>query len=116
MWFADHVPDPETVTILAVNKSPLVSFYASGKTFSMGKSADVGSRTPQEIVALLEAGASYYLVLDSYYIFESPQLLPLWNDPSLADNFGLSLVEQDSHHRYQIYQGRALSLENNFLP
>ncbi|MBA7554691.1 hypothetical protein ES705_47322 [subsurface metagenome] len=57
----------------------------------------------EEVAALVSSGEADYLLLDNHYIHTRPQLIPLWNNPSLAQNYGLILIHSDSGRLFQVY-------------
>ena len=105
LWLQDNVQNPDDLSIIAPRKSAIALLYASGKNFSVGSSRDFYplDMSLEAIGDLVNAGEINYLLLDNYYASFLPQLTPLWNDPEMAHEYGLSLLHQDSSELFQIY-------------
>ena len=105
LWLQDNVHDPDDLSIIAPRKSEVALFYASGKMFSIGSSRNVVplDMSIATIGTLVNTGEINYLLLDNHYVHALPQLEPLWNNPGMAHEFGLSLLHRDSSDLFQIY-------------
>ena len=104
LWLSEHAQNPEALSIIATRKGEVALFYASNKTFSVGRSQDLTSdMTLEQIGDLMSARAIDYLLLDNHYVNDLPNLMPLWENPTLARYFGLSLVYRDDDDLFQIY-------------
>ncbi|MEW6406227.1 MAG: glycosyltransferase family 39 protein [Chloroflexota bacterium] len=110
LWLHEHAKDPANLNILAPRKGSVALFYASGKQFTMGSSLDTNTDMPPEealegIGSLLNHGGIDYMILDDVYTHTKGPLVPLWNDPDLAQIYRFSLLHRDSADRFQIYVG-----------
>ncbi len=103
-WLRDQDQNLDNLTIIAPQKGEVALFYASGKKEPRGRAMAIPpNMTLEEVAALVSTAEVDYLLLDSHYINTRPQLIPLWNNPSLASEYGLFLVHTDSDELFQIY-------------
>ena len=110
-WLRDNVDDADDLSIIAPRKGAVALFYASDKNFPKGRIQDIDSAmTIGEIGALVNKNDIEhldidYLLLDNLYAHTLPQLEPLWDNPALAQEVGLTLLHRDSNNLFQIYAG-----------
>lgn len=103
-FLQDHVQNLENLTIIDPRKGYVALFYASGKKEPRGKDITIPpNMTLEEVAILVTTGKADYLLLDNHYIHTRPQLIPLWNNPSLAQEYGLFPVYIDTDGLFQIY-------------
>jgi len=109
IWLSDHVQEPQNLNIITTKKGAVILFYASGKTFEMGRSLSGTSLTLEEISSLIKSREYDYLVLEPQYIAASGKLLSLWDNPELAQGYGLFLLYKDSSGLFQVYAGSSIT-------
>ncbi len=102
-WIAENVDEPHEIEIIAPRKAEVAMFYARGKEFPTEISERIASLTLAEIATYINSKKDTYLVLEPLYLSNVPQLLPLWEDPGLAEKHGLTLLVHDSSNRYKIF-------------
>ena len=105
LWLQGNVRDPNDLSIISPKKSAIALFYASGQDFSIGSSRDFypSDMSLEAIGDLVNADEIDYLLLDNFYAYALPHMKSLWNDPEMAQEYGLSLLHQDSNDLFQIY-------------
>ncbi|MFC1567062.1 ArnT family glycosyltransferase [bacterium] len=91
-----HKDDLSMVKIIVPRKFSVLMFYVNDKSEPIkgkGKSAYY-YKNLDEISSEINSGKFNYLVLDSNYIQERDYLIPLWKEPSLANNYKLDIEYQ----------------------
>ncbi|MDO9128245.1 MAG: hypothetical protein Q7U34_00110, partial [Anaerolineales bacterium] len=103
-WLQEHVQNINDLTIITPSKGVVALFYASGKKGPKGKNIRITpNMTLQEVTALVSSGEADYLLLDNWYVHTRQQLMPLWDNPGLAQGYGLFLVYRDTDGLFQVY-------------
>ncbi len=108
IWIADNIDEPHEIGIIAPRKAEVAVFYARGKEFPDKISKNIDSLTLGEIANYLITEKDTYLVLEPFYLHNAPQLEPLWENPGLADAYGLTLLVQDHGNRYKIFTANSI--------
>ena len=106
-WLRDHIEDPSDIVVIGHRKVEVALFYAHGKDFPTKEFTRIDSDeiTLPEAATLVNNPEIDYLLLDSYFIDKMPGLEPLWENPGLAQEYGLTLLHQDDEGLFQIYAG-----------
>ncbi len=107
-WIAENVDEPYEIEIIAPRKADVAMFYARGKEFPTDISERIASLSLAEIATYIISEKDTYLVLEPLYLSNVPQLLPLWEDPGLAENYGLTLLVQDYGNHFLIISAKKI--------
>jgi len=106
VWLAKNIHQTDDLVILSPRKGQIALFYASGKKPSFGKSIRINpDLSLQSVISRVNKKQVNYLLLDNHYVYWTPNMKPLWENPDLADYFGLELVFSDRDNYFQIYEG-----------
>jgi 4-amino-4-deoxy-L-arabinose transferase-like glycosyltransferase len=99
-WVYEHTENPKEAYIIAPGKANLVAYYAAGR-----EEQDFAwmpqEMTAAELRAAMQKGEYDYLVIEESYRGYNAAALALWNDPALAEEYGLTLLHQED--RFQVY-------------
>ena len=106
LWIAENDGNGEEVTTISPRKGGVLLFYAVGKVEPQSLAKSIEPDMALEEVAQFVADNEFdYFVLDNFYLDTREQVLPLWNDPDMAVDFGIQLL----HHEpgvFQVYGSR----------
>lgn len=103
LWLAHfYAGDLNRITVMA-RRGPLVLFYATGKDeIPQGRVVGLPHRFP-EVIETMTREQVDFLIFDTVLIHEHEHLLPLWENPQSAEEFGLKVVHLDPDGLFQIY-------------
>jgi hypothetical protein len=107
-WLRKHSTDTKDMALLGPRKVHVVLTFAGDLSrplnVTSGKYRYIKNLNLSQISDLLHSKKYRYLVLDKFHTPRSaPQFMKLWNDPSIAQEYGLQIVNQEPG-LYQIYE------------
>ena len=103
LWLRDNVSNPDDLSLVASPKSSVLMFYAADQNFVTGNKLSISAQQRDQIGVVMDAEGVDYLVLDNHYVHQMPPLDMLWENPKLAQEYGVSLLYQDFGGLFQIY-------------
>jgi hypothetical protein len=92
-WLRDNVPINDKLRIITPRMDLPILFYAFDMKEFQGSAIRIGNETSiTDVAAIVRSPQADYLILDSYYVYWLPKMVPLWDDPSIANQYGLKLL------------------------
>lgn len=103
LWLRDNVPIDNRIKIMSPYKTEVILFYAWDKREPGGSGIQIGEDwTLDKVSDIVKSNKARYLILDNYYVYWRPKILPLWNLPTNAGEYGLRLLVEEPGV-FQIY-------------
>jgi hypothetical protein len=105
-WIAHNVNDLSNIRIMAAGKGDVALFYAYGRKRepeTQSKQIPLGAKL-ESISMIMKNEKIDYLLFDKNYINRYSALKTLWNNPKLANLYGLKTLYIDSEKYFQIYK------------
>ena len=106
LWMRDNLSIDKDIFIASSKNTQngcyLILFQVFHRKFPI-QGRCVSAYNQEQIQLFLQAGGDYY-ILDNDSINYVNDIYPLWENPNLAEHYGLALVYQDDLRTFQIYR------------